>query len=167
MVTQSCSTDRPYRRFGNYLNERRKEVGLTWKQVAEEVGISPSYISRVKSGVFPPPSFEILRKLSRVLHVDQVQLLDYAGYSALIGIDGEIAIKVERPSAQDTMRDPVLRKRIRQDPLLDAIQKELKQVLSASFPDASKGLIAVTADRMTARVASVISKNRNERGKED
>ena len=52
------------------LKEFRDNLGLTQNQMAEEIGVSKSYYSKVESG-FRKPSFEFLRKLkSRFSDVD-------------------------------------------------------------------------------------------------
>lgn len=52
------------------LKEFRDNLGLTQNQMAEEIGVSKSYYSKVESG-FQKPSFEFLRKLkSRFSDVD-------------------------------------------------------------------------------------------------
>ena len=44
------------------LKEFRDNLGLTQNQMADEIGVSKSYYSKVESG-FQKPSFEFLRKL--------------------------------------------------------------------------------------------------------
>ena len=52
------------------LKEFRDNLGLTQNQMAEEIGVSKSYYSKVESD-FQKPSFEFLRKLkSRFSDVD-------------------------------------------------------------------------------------------------
>lgn len=52
------------------LKEFRDNLGLTQNQMADEIGVSKSYYSKVESD-FQKPSFEFLRKLkSRFSDVD-------------------------------------------------------------------------------------------------
>lgn len=52
------------------LKEFRDNLGLTQNQMADEIGVSKSYYSKVESG-FQKPSFGFLRKLkSRFSDVD-------------------------------------------------------------------------------------------------
>jgi transcriptional regulator with XRE-family HTH domain len=50
--------------FGGLLKEARTRAGLTQKELAERVGITDSYISKMETGVFPPPSREVAVKLA-------------------------------------------------------------------------------------------------------
>lgn len=44
------------------LKEFRDNLGITQNQMADEIGVSKSYYSKVESG-FQKPSFEFLKKL--------------------------------------------------------------------------------------------------------
>lgn len=55
--------------MGNYLTERRKELGLTMKQVADAVGVSEGTVSRWESGAIANMRRDRIRDLAKVLQV--------------------------------------------------------------------------------------------------
>ena len=42
-------------RFGKYLKQRRESLGMTMRSFAEQVGISPAYLSDIENGHRNPP----------------------------------------------------------------------------------------------------------------
>ncbi len=62
--------------FGEILRQRRQEVGLSLRALAQRLGIDPAYLSRVEKGRVPP-SEQLLRGLSAALewNVDELFLL--------------------------------------------------------------------------------------------
>lgn len=60
-------------RIGKYMLARRKELGMSMRHLAREVGISPAYVSSLekcsnpKTGKPSTPSYDVLQRLSRVL----------------------------------------------------------------------------------------------------
>lgn len=70
--------------LGDFIRERREELrrgdaSYSLRQVADRVGIEPSYLSKVERGIGSPPSEETLRKLADDLKVDCDVLLALAG----------------------------------------------------------------------------------------
>lgn len=70
--------------LGTFLRERRESLRAhdrrySVRQVAERVGIQPSYLSKVERGDVSPPSEETLVRLARELDVDADLLLAMAG----------------------------------------------------------------------------------------
>jgi transcriptional regulator with XRE-family HTH domain len=55
--------------FGSYIREIRKSRGLGLRQAAAQLGINPSYLSRVETNVSPPPSKDILVVMARVYKI--------------------------------------------------------------------------------------------------
>lgn len=62
--------------FGNYIREKRA-IGL--RDLAEKVGISPAYLSRMETEQVPPPSDEVIEALARELGEDPEVLFSEAG----------------------------------------------------------------------------------------
>lgn len=54
--------------MGNYLSERRKELGLTQREVAEEVGVAEATVSRWESGEIANMRRDKIAALAKVLH---------------------------------------------------------------------------------------------------
>jgi HTH-type transcriptional regulator, competence development regulator len=71
-------------RLGDFLRERREALRQTdrrysLRQVAQRVGVEPSFLSKVERGETPPPSEETLRRLAAELDVDADVALALAG----------------------------------------------------------------------------------------
>lgn len=70
--------------LGHYLRVRREALrrmdrGYSLRQVAERVGIEPSYLSKVERDIGSPPSEETLVRLAGVLGSDPDVVLALAG----------------------------------------------------------------------------------------
>jgi transcriptional regulator with XRE-family HTH domain len=61
--------------FGRTLQVLRLGRRLSIRRLAALVGVSPSYISRIERGEFPPPATPAITRLSRVLDVERELLL--------------------------------------------------------------------------------------------
>jgi transcriptional regulator with XRE-family HTH domain len=61
-------------RFGMRLKELREQKGLTQEALAEKIGVSRGYLSRLEMGRHDP-SLSLLRRLARALMVDVAKLL--------------------------------------------------------------------------------------------
>lgn len=58
---------------------RQKDRRYSMRQVAQRVGIEPSYLSKVERGLVPPPGEETLVHLARELELEPDVLLALAG----------------------------------------------------------------------------------------
>jgi HTH-type transcriptional regulator, competence development regulator len=70
--------------LGDFIRERREtlrrdDARFSLRQVAERVGIEPSYLSKVERGLGSPPSEETLLRVAAELDVDGDVLLALAG----------------------------------------------------------------------------------------
>lgn len=70
--------------LGQYIRSRREELreedpSYSLRQVAERIGIEPSYLSKVERDIGSPPSEETLVRLARELDEDPDVLLAMAG----------------------------------------------------------------------------------------
>lgn len=70
--------------LGTFLRERRESLRAqdrrySVRQVAERVGVQPSYLSKVERGEVAPPSEDTLVRLARELSVEPDLLLAMAG----------------------------------------------------------------------------------------
>ena len=66
-------------KFGAKLRELRKQVDMTQRELAERVNIDFTYLSKIESGVMPPPSEKVILKLAEVLNTDTDELMTLAG----------------------------------------------------------------------------------------
>ena len=70
--------------FGPYIREKRESLRIndrrfSLRQVAAQIGVEPSYLSKVERGEQPPPSEEKINLLAEVLGEDPDLLLAFAG----------------------------------------------------------------------------------------
>jgi transcriptional regulator with XRE-family HTH domain len=74
--------------FGNYLRELREECRkedrrFSVRQVAQRIGVQPSYLSKVERGEVAPPSEATIIRLAQELGEDSDVLLALAGKVSL------------------------------------------------------------------------------------
>jgi len=68
--------------FGEYIANRRKELGKSLRLLAEELGITAAYLSDIEKGRRNPPEINLLTKFFDVLKIspsDRDYLLDIVG----------------------------------------------------------------------------------------
>jgi transcriptional regulator with XRE-family HTH domain len=84
-MTSSASRSTPPSRLGAILRRRREQLGLSMREAARRIGISPSYLVALEqgrnpsTGRAPVPSPPILAAIGRVLEIELTTLLDAAG----------------------------------------------------------------------------------------
>lgn len=61
--------------FGEYFRELRKENFFSQKELADKIGVSYTYISKIENDVFPPPSVEMLEKVANVYKMENANEL--------------------------------------------------------------------------------------------
>ena len=64
--------------FGAALHARRKEQGMTLRQVGQASGLTYGYLSQIERGYAPPPSYYSITTLAKVLDSDVTEFLKYA-----------------------------------------------------------------------------------------
>lgn len=70
--------------FGQHIREKRESLRkhdrtFSLRQVAERVGIKPTYLSKIERDELPPPGEETLKLIAGELDLDQDVLLAMAG----------------------------------------------------------------------------------------
>ncbi|TSB47213.1 helix-turn-helix domain-containing protein [Alkalicoccobacillus porphyridii] len=60
---------------GKKIRMLRKERGMTLNQLADQSGVSKSYISYVERGIQKNPSVEILSKLANAMDIPFIELI--------------------------------------------------------------------------------------------
>jgi transcriptional regulator with XRE-family HTH domain len=65
--------------FGRTIQELRRARGLTQREVAQQLGIDFTYLSKLENDRGEPPGEETVRKLAVILEVDPEELLALAG----------------------------------------------------------------------------------------
>lgn len=59
-------------KIGKVIKEKRKSLGFTQEQLAEEVGINPSFIGQIERGK-TSPGIDTLTRLTQILSIDANQ----------------------------------------------------------------------------------------------
>jgi transcriptional regulator with XRE-family HTH domain len=64
--------------FGEKIKKLREEAGLSQRQFAMLLDITPTYMSKIERGEFAPPSEVVIKKMAKILECDTDTLLSYA-----------------------------------------------------------------------------------------
>jgi HTH-type transcriptional regulator, competence development regulator len=76
MTTEGPSVEET---FGQRIKNKRRALGLTQRQVAAELEIDFTYLSKLENDRGEPPGEKTVRRLAVVLHEDAEELLALAG----------------------------------------------------------------------------------------
>ena len=93
--------------FGTRLRELRKQAGLSQRELADKIGVNFTYLSKIESGVLPPPSEKVIVRLAEVLNVDKDELMLLAGK-----IPSDIAQILKNREALQLLRSDRTQKKI-------------------------------------------------------
>ena len=106
--------------FGQAIREMRDERGITQRQMANDLGVSPAYLSALEHGHRSKPSWHFVQKVIGYFNViwdDAEHILELAGLS-----DPKITIDTSGLSARATHTTNLMAKSIQSlsdDDLLD------------------------------------------------
>ena len=64
--------------FGQRVRALREQAGISQRQFAFALDITPTYMSKIERGEFPPPSEAVIKNMANMLKVDCDELLAYA-----------------------------------------------------------------------------------------
>ena len=65
--------------FGKCIRSQREVLRSLDRKVADEIGVEPSYLSKVERGLVPPPSDGTIVRLADALALDRDELLGLSG----------------------------------------------------------------------------------------
>lgn len=65
--------------FGEKLRQLRTEAKLSLRKLADATDVNFSYLSKIETGVLPPPSERLITKLAATLNADKEELMALAG----------------------------------------------------------------------------------------
>lgn len=85
--------------FGQKLQELRRSAGLSQRDLAEQVGVDFSYISKVENDRLPPPAADTIVKICGVLGASADELLALTGK-----VPTNVREMLTSPSARQFMR---------------------------------------------------------------
>ena len=61
--------------FGEYLRKLRKSRGLSQRDLADKIGVSYTYISKIENAALKPPSNKTIGKIAEALDTNAEDLL--------------------------------------------------------------------------------------------
>ena len=65
--------------FGASLRKLRIQAGLSQRELADRINVDFSYLSKIESGVVPPPSEKVISQIAEALNADKDELTILAG----------------------------------------------------------------------------------------
>jgi transcriptional regulator with XRE-family HTH domain len=65
--------------FGQRLRDLRKRKNLSQRDLAAQIGIDFTYLSKIEGGRLDPPSEAVIRHIAQVLDADENELINLAG----------------------------------------------------------------------------------------
>jgi transcriptional regulator with XRE-family HTH domain len=65
--------------FGRHLRNLRKQKNISQRDLATQVEIDFTYLSKIEGGRSAPPSEEVIRHIAQVLDADEDELINLAG----------------------------------------------------------------------------------------
>ena len=70
---------RPSRTLGERIRDRRRQLDIRQRVLADKVGIDFTYLSKVENDRGDPPSDETIVRIAHGLDLDELELLSLAG----------------------------------------------------------------------------------------
>lgn len=65
--------------FGAFVRRKRMEKEIGLREMANMIGVSPTYQSKVERDEFPPPAEDKVKAMAKILEIDTDDLLARAG----------------------------------------------------------------------------------------
>jgi transcriptional regulator with XRE-family HTH domain len=75
----SAENQQPEESFGQRIQRLRRDLGLTQRHVAAQLGIDFTYLSKLENDRGEPPGEDTIRGLAALLEADEEMLLAMAG----------------------------------------------------------------------------------------
>ena len=72
--------------FGSFIRELRLKLSIGQRELADKIGIAPSYLNDIEKNKRTAPKINVINKLSKLLDVEKNYLHDLAGISKKITI---------------------------------------------------------------------------------
>lgn len=85
--------------FGEQIRKLRRRCRISLRAAAKELGVSPSYLSKIEQDKVPPPSMQIISKIADLFGVDRQDLVIKAPRrrtEELVGKLGRVSADAER-----------------------------------------------------------------------
>jgi transcriptional regulator with XRE-family HTH domain len=65
-------------KFGDFVRTTRLKLNIGLREFASQIGISATYISKMEIGDYAPPKEENIKKMAKILNIDEDKLLSMA-----------------------------------------------------------------------------------------
>lgn len=117
--------------FGELISERRKDLQLKLRELAEAVGIQTSYLSKLEHDSNISPSFTVVMKLTQVLGIDRKELLesfDLYNVSNEQFLNGDTQLSVLEKKLLGNAVDNIIEIRSNPENLLQSLIKILNNI---------------------------------------
>jgi transcriptional regulator with XRE-family HTH domain len=88
--------------LGQYIRQRRRELGLSLNHLAAATGLHKSFLSRVESGAVRQPAVDSLQRLTAALQLQETELfgvLDRRARDQLPALQPYLRAKYDLPDA--------------------------------------------------------------------
>ena len=69
--------------LGKLIKEKREELGISQRELAKKMGVANTLISKIELGKIKTPNFLITLKLSNLLNINLIDLLEVTDYDML------------------------------------------------------------------------------------
>ena len=110
--------------FGETIKELRKQHRMTQRELADQLGVNFTYISKIENDKLEVlPSEDLIRRMAEVLEADAEELLDLAG---------KLDLKQLQQVAKDLPQAGVLLRRIQSRQLTDKQWQKIESMLDDS-----------------------------------
>lgn len=110
--------------FGDHIKALRKKRRMTQRELADQLGVNFTYISKIENDKLEVlPSEDLIRRMAGVLATDAEELLDLAG---------KLDLKQLQQVAKDVPQAGVLLRRIQSGQLTDKQWREIRSVIDDS-----------------------------------
>ncbi len=126
------------KKFGTRLRELRKQASLSQRALANKIGVNFSYLSKIESGVMPPPSEQVILRLAEVLDADKDELMLLAGK-----IPSDIAQILTNQKALQLLRSDRTQKKIRDRKVIKNTKRERVSTMKKLISYKSLSRIAI------------------------
>jgi len=120
------------KKFGPFIREIRIQKGLGQRELASKIGVSASYLNDIEKDKRTAPKLDIIKKISKILSIDNKKLNDLAGISK----------KTLAPDINDFIaKNPKINSLIRTIQENDLNEKQIESIENSISKKKTKALI--------------------------
>lgn len=110
--------------FGDQIKDLRKQQHMTQRELADELGVNFTYISKIENGKLDVlPSEDLIRRMAQILETNAEDLLDLAG---------KLDVKELRQVAMDIPEAGAVLRRMQKRQVTQRQWKKIEEILDES-----------------------------------